>query len=66
MSNPYASNFGLKELAPAGESPTINMVAIHSFNGHREASFTAENGVLWLRDLLPEVIPSARILTYGY
>ena len=26
----------------------------------------ADNGILWLRDLLPEKVPQARILTYGY
>ena len=35
-------------------------------DGHREKSWTAENGVLWLRDLLVHEIPPARILTYGY
>ncbi|KAF8499327.1 hypothetical protein BU17DRAFT_102835 [Hysterangium stoloniferum] len=59
MSNPYASNFGLKELAPAGESPTVDMVAMHGLNGHQGESFTADNGVLWLRHLLLEAIPSA-------
>lgn len=29
-------------------------------------SWTAENGILWLRGLLPEIVPHARILTYGY
>ncbi|KAF8527628.1 hypothetical protein BU17DRAFT_27870, partial [Hysterangium stoloniferum] len=42
------------------------IVAIHDLNGDREASFTAHNGVLWLRDLLPTVITNARILSYGY
>ncbi|KAF8526941.1 hypothetical protein BU17DRAFT_28331, partial [Hysterangium stoloniferum] len=42
------------------------IVAIHGLDGHREESFTADNGVLWLRDLLPKALPSARILTYGY
>ncbi|KAF8507765.1 hypothetical protein BU17DRAFT_57193, partial [Hysterangium stoloniferum] len=46
--------------------PPHSIVAIHGLNGHREASFTADNGVLWLRDLLPEAFPSARILTCGY
>ncbi|KAF8527155.1 hypothetical protein BU17DRAFT_39893, partial [Hysterangium stoloniferum] len=44
----------------------LSIVAIHGLDGHREASFTAPNGVLWLRDLLPRFIPNARILTYGY
>ncbi|KAF8509768.1 hypothetical protein BU17DRAFT_55925 [Hysterangium stoloniferum] len=45
---------------------TRSIVAIHGLDGHRERSFTASNGVLWLRDLLPKSIPNARILTYGY
>ena len=43
-----------------------SIVAIHGLDGHREASFTAPNGILWLRDLLPKTLPKARILTYGY
>ncbi|KAF8496289.1 hypothetical protein BU17DRAFT_59450, partial [Hysterangium stoloniferum] len=56
---------GIKELSP-GTSPTIDIVAIHGFDGHREASWTADNGQLWLRDFLPQTIPTARIWSYGY
>ncbi|KAF8524260.1 hypothetical protein BU17DRAFT_6911, partial [Hysterangium stoloniferum] len=45
---------------------THSIVAIHGLDGHREESFTASNGISWLRDLLPPSIPNARILTYGY
>lgn len=45
---------------------TISIIAIHGLDGHLEQSWTADNGVLWLRDLLPELIPYARIVTYGY
>ncbi|KAF8519772.1 hypothetical protein BU17DRAFT_47482, partial [Hysterangium stoloniferum] len=58
-------NFGIKELSP-GISPLVDIVAIHGLDGHREASWTADNGSLWLRDFLPRGVPSARILTYGY
>ena len=44
----------------------FSIVAVHGLDGHPEKSWTADNGVLWLRDLLPERIPHARILTYGY
>ncbi|KAF8526828.1 hypothetical protein BU17DRAFT_82243 [Hysterangium stoloniferum] len=57
--------FGIKELSP-GTSPLIDILAIHGLDGHREASWTAGNGSLWLRDFLPQGVPSARILTYGY
>jgi hypothetical protein len=43
-----------------------SIIAIHGLDGHRLRSWTADNGVLWLRDLLPGVVPRARILTYGY
>ncbi|KAG8846889.1 hypothetical protein FRB91_000370 [Serendipita sp. 411] len=48
------------------QDPTIDIVAIHGLDGHREQSWTAEDGTLWLRDLLPNDLPNARILSYGY
>ncbi|KAH6986816.1 hypothetical protein EDB80DRAFT_590376 [Ilyonectria destructans] len=43
-----------------------SIVAIHGLNGHREKTWTAKNGVHWLRDLLPNDVPRARILCWGY
>lgn len=43
-----------------------SIVAIHGLNGHRERTWTASNGVYWLRDLLPNDIPQSRIMSYGY
>ncbi|KAF8530221.1 hypothetical protein BU17DRAFT_59986 [Hysterangium stoloniferum] len=57
--------FGIKELSP-GTTPTIDIVAIHGLDGDREKSWTADNEKLWLRDFLPQAIPAARILSYGY
>ncbi|KAF8511483.1 P-loop containing nucleoside triphosphate hydrolase protein [Hysterangium stoloniferum] len=57
--------FGIKELS-LGTSSIIDVVAIHGFDGHREKSWTGDNGKLWLRDFLPQAIPTARILSYGY
>ena len=53
------------------DQPLYSIVAIHGLNGHRETTWTFEgkgkNGdVLWLRDLLPSIIPNARIWTWGY
>ncbi|KAH0541264.1 hypothetical protein FGG08_004269 [Glutinoglossum americanum] len=56
---------GLLELAK-GIDPAVDIVAVHGLNGHREKSWTAKNNVNWLRDLLPEVIPKARIFSWGY
>lgn len=43
-----------------------SLVAVHGLDGHWEDTWTAENGVLWLRDCLPEEVPNVRIFTYGY
>ena len=43
-----------------------SIVAVHGLDGKREKSWTAMNGVNWLRDLLPFDIPQARIFTWGY
>ena len=43
-----------------------SIVAVHGLDGHRTESWTATNGIFWLRDYLPRQIPKARILTYGY
>ncbi|KAF8515486.1 hypothetical protein BU17DRAFT_93476 [Hysterangium stoloniferum] len=59
------SGLGIKVLVE-GIAPTIDIVVIHGLDGHREGSWTAENGILWLKDLLPERLPNARIVTYGY
>lgn len=40
-------------------------MAIHGLNGHRENTWEL-NGKIWLRDFLPERIPSARVYTWGY
>ncbi|KAF8530041.1 hypothetical protein BU17DRAFT_35470 [Hysterangium stoloniferum] len=60
------SDFGIKVLASGGDAPTVDIVAIHGLDGHREKSFTASNGFFWLGKWLPKSIPNARILTYGY
>jgi hypothetical protein len=35
----------------------FSVVAVHGLNGHSEKTWTADNGVNWLRDLLPEDFP---------
>ncbi len=41
-------------------------MAIHGLNGHREKTWTASNDKLWLRDFLPQRLPTARIIAWGY
>ncbi|XEU97663.1 hypothetical protein FSHL1_002949 [Fusarium sambucinum] len=54
------------EIVSEGSNPIIDIVVIHGLNGHREKTWTAKNGVHWLRDLLRIDIPEARILSWGY
>ncbi|KAL1598071.1 hypothetical protein SLS59_007081 [Nothophoma quercina] len=49
-----------------GTDPIVDIVAVHGLNGDREKTWTAGNGVHWLRDLLPHDLPRARILSWGY
>ena len=55
---------------PDTGSPTsngIDVVAIHGLNGHCTRTWTdPSTGSLWLRDLLPMDIPSARIYSFSY
>ncbi|PVF97372.1 hypothetical protein CPB86DRAFT_826561 [Serendipita vermifera] len=59
------NELGFKVLSP-GENPVVDIVAIHGLGGHRERSWTAANGKMWLKDFLADDIPNARILTYGH
>jgi alpha-beta hydrolase superfamily lysophospholipase len=44
----------------------IDIVAVHGLNGHRQKTWTASNNIHWLRDLLPDDLPRARIMCWGY
>jgi hypothetical protein len=44
-----------------------SIVAIHGQGGHRINSFTdGDTTLFWLKDLLPKVIPRARVFSFGY
>ncbi|KAI0439883.1 hypothetical protein F4803DRAFT_529566 [Xylaria telfairii] len=45
---------------------SLDIVAVHGLNGHREKTWTAANSVHWLRDLLPKDLPGVRVLSWGY
>ncbi|KAG9052480.1 hypothetical protein FS842_009789 [Serendipita sp. 407] len=65
MSKVTQKAHGFIELSP-GHDPIVDIVAIHGLDGHREQSWTAEDGTMWLKDLLPDDISNVRILSYGY
>jgi hypothetical protein len=47
----------------------FSVVALHGLNGHAFESY-AHNGenktCMWLRDLLPSLLPHSRIMVFGY
>ncbi|CAG7849813.1 SubName: Full=Related to kinesin light chain {ECO:0000313/EMBL:CCA76161.1} [Serendipita indica DSM 11827] len=57
--------FGFLEIS-AGTNPIVDIIAIHGLQGHREKTWTTDDGVFWLRDLLPSDLSNARVLSYGY
>ncbi|KAK4118976.1 hypothetical protein N657DRAFT_650651 [Parathielavia appendiculata] len=63
VSEPCPQGLGI---VAEGINPTVDIIAVHGLNGHREKTWTASNGVHWLRDLLPHDIPHARIFCWGY
>jgi hypothetical protein len=52
------------------ESPSSPMgpdiVAVHGLNGDPYATWTHDNDQLWLRDFVPESLPTCRVFTFGY
>jgi hypothetical protein len=64
-----AEKFGLFILCdqPPNNPDAVDIVAIHGLNGHYINTWQSTSGrVLWLKDLLPDQIPQARIMSYGY
>ncbi|KAK7402702.1 hypothetical protein QQX98_011566, partial [Neonectria punicea] len=60
---------GLFRLHPQGYHPSfcdVDIVALHGLSGDAFKTWTDEDDHLWLRDSLPEHIPNARIMTFGY
>ncbi|KAG6356936.1 hypothetical protein INS49_014811 [Diaporthe citri] len=56
---------------PANESGVIDLVALHGLNGHYSNTWTATSPVdgrqvNWLNDLLPGVLPNARVMSFRY
>ncbi|OAP53696.1 hypothetical protein AYL99_12136 [Fonsecaea erecta] len=48
-------------------SPAVDIVAVHGLGGDTFATWThPESKKFWLRDFLPQQIPDARIMTFGY
>ncbi|KAF8526902.1 hypothetical protein BU17DRAFT_82344 [Hysterangium stoloniferum] len=62
---PSQSKFGITTLKSPDPSD-IDIVFIHGLDGHPIQSCTTDSGKLWLYHFLPQDLPHARILSYGY
>ncbi|KLU88847.1 hypothetical protein MAPG_07830 [Magnaporthiopsis poae ATCC 64411] len=58
---------------PGTKLPDVDVVLVHGLdsvqdddNGNRIKTWTAEDGTVWPRDLLPEFVPNIRALCYQY
>jgi len=65
-----APNIGLMNLTPGVKGAIVDIVFIHGLRGDAEGTLTwtgdKRNHVFWPKDLLPEDVKNARILTWGY
>ncbi|KAI9462626.1 hypothetical protein F5148DRAFT_1286402 [Russula earlei] len=59
------SHFRGFTVVAGGTNNKLDIIAIHGLNGHAFNSWTVDD-VMWLRDLLPEQVPDARVMLYGY
>ncbi|KAI0840854.1 hypothetical protein F5Y06DRAFT_294126 [Hypoxylon sp. FL0890] len=45
----------------------VDIIAVHGLNGHYLKTWTDENtGVNWLKDIIPRVVPAARVMSFWY
>jgi hypothetical protein len=63
------TKWGLKVIKkqPPGRVDAVDIIAVHGLGGHWEGTWTAaKTEVNWLRSLLHDDIPNARIFSYSY
>ncbi|KAI1076580.1 hypothetical protein F5B20DRAFT_555609 [Whalleya microplaca] len=66
---PSKPDYGLHTIVPkdAQAVDCVDIVAIHGLNGHYRSTWTDEDtDVNWLADIIPEIVPKARIMSFWY
>lgn len=59
--------YPIPEFHNHGSIPEADIVAVHGLNGTARKTWTdKETGKFWLEDFLPDAVPTARIMTFGY
>ncbi|MCJ1391030.1 hypothetical protein MMC18_003891 [Xylographa bjoerkii] len=62
-----SSEYGLKVLHGVEDATVESIIFVHGLTGHREKTWTAKGAERpWPQTLLPQKLPSARIMTFGY
>jgi hypothetical protein len=70
-----AEKYGLFLIHPTNPAPTngedrlgyaLDIVAVHGITGSAYDTWTHNNGTFWLKDLIPEEFPGARVFSYAY
>ncbi|KAK6703137.1 hypothetical protein SNK04_013023 [Fusarium graminearum] len=58
---------GLKVVFPEGDDSkcSLDVIFVHGLNGGSRSSWTSGD-TFWPRDLLPQLLPKARIMTFGF
>lgn len=68
-------NYGLFRLQPVltttsnnehAATNAVDIVAVHGITGDAYGTWTHDNGIMWLRDLIPKDLPGVRVFSYGY
>jgi len=69
MEKPVATPVGPRVLTSnrGEEEYSLDIIFVHGLRGHRENSWTDTAAkVFWPRDLLPEIMGTARVISWGY
>lgn len=64
----FRMDSGDSQALPGSGSKTypIDIVALHGITGDAYDTWRHDNGIIWLKDILPEDFPGARVFSYGY